>query len=545
MRKVNLARCKKALTKTQVIIIVLIIVIAAIISAVYLYETKPPAAQEKEMKLRYGWVTDVTTMDPHTGWSTDTLQIVRVCYDRLVQLKGSTMELEPSLAEQWEISKDSLSYVFYLRKGVKFVDGSPFNASAVKMSFERLLGIGQQSQNFVAISSIDILDTYTIRFNLRYPYAAFLSALATMQASIVNPNAVLQHRTQDDPWAINWFHDHTSGTGPYTLQEWKKGESWTLVRNPYYWRGWEGRHLAEITGLVIAEAATNTMMLTKGDIDICFFIPREDIPRLQLNPYIKIVEYPALSTFYLAFNTQKPPLDDVHVRRAISYAFDYAQALAIIQYHGKQARGAMPSALWGWSEETFQYSKDLEKAREELSKSAYPQGGFTLTYLYCAGLEEERRVGELLQICLRELNINVEIEAQTWATLTATTTNPATARHIVALYEFVFAPDPHFCLYDRFHSSRIPPGGYNWDYYSNPEVDKLLDSALLETDQNKRAQLYHQVDQILVEEAVALFAWEETKIVTMGTWVHGFVPNPCLVETFNFYDMYVVDTEKP
>jgi len=535
---------KKALTKVQAAIIALIVIIA-IIAGVGYYVTRPPPSVSPEIELRYGWVTDIITMDPHVGWSTDTLQIVRACYERLVQLKGSTMDIEPVLAESWEISEGGLEYTFHLRKNVTFSDGSPFNATAVKVSFDRLLGIGQQSQNFVAMDHIEIIDSHTVKFILKYPFAPFLAALATMQASIVNPNAVEKHKTADDPWAMNWFHDNTEGCGPYMLKEWKKGESWTLVQNPYYWRGWEGPHLTKITGLIIPEAATSRMMITKGDIDISFFISREDIPELQLNPNMKIVEYPALSTFYLALNTQKPPLNDVHVRRAISYAFDYSQALALILYHGKQARGSMPSALWGWSPNTTQYTKDMEKAREELAKSAYPQGGFTLSYLYCAGLEEERKVGELLQSCLRDLNIQVTIEEQTWATLTATTTNPETARHIVALYEFVFAPDPHFSEYDRFHSSRIPPGGYNWDYYNNSIVDKLLDEAVTELDRNRRAELYHQVDQILVDDAVAVFAWEETKIVTMGAWVHGFVPNPCLVETFDFYDMYIVKEEKP
>jgi peptide/nickel transport system substrate-binding protein len=505
---------------------------------------EPPPPPEKN-ELVYQWPTDIVTFDPATGWSTDSLHIERACYETLVRLKGATMELEPSLAKSWEISPDGLEYTFYLREGVKFADGTPFDSEAVKVSIERLLGVGQQSQNFVAIKEILTPDTYTVKFILEYPFAAFLNAHATQQASIINPNALEKHKTADDPWAMNWFHDWSNGTGPYVVEEWKKGESWTLVQNPHYWRGWEGPHLTKITGLIITEAATARMMIERGDIDISFFISREDLPELEQNPNMKIVEYPALSTFYFCFNNQKPPLDDIHVRRAISYAFDYESALAVILYHGAQSRGALPSALWGWSPDTFQYTRDMDKAREELAKSAYPDGGFTLEYLWVAGLEEERKLGELLQANLAELNIGVTLVEQTWATLVATTTNPETAKDIVALFIFDFAPDPHFDLYIRFHSSRIPPGGYNWNYYSNPTVDELLEQAVLEVDQTKRAELYHQVDEIVVEEAVSIFAYEESKLVTHGAWLHGFLPNPAIVETFNFYDMYIVEGEKP
>ena len=538
---------KKAITKMQAIIVALIVIIAAMVGAVYYLALPEEAPPEGEIELTYSWVTDLLTIDPHTGWSTDSLKIVRACYERLVRLKGSTNELEGALAEDWSVSTDGLEFTFNLREGVEFADGTPFNATAVKISFDRLFGIGQQEHNFVCIEDIEVVDTYTVKFILEYSFAPLINALATMQASIVNPNAIKEHNSTTDPWAMDWFHDWTNGTGPYLMKEWKKGEEWTLVRNPNYWRGWEGTHLTKITGIIISEVATTRMYLEAGDIDISFFISREDIPELQLNPNMKIVEYPALSVLYFCLNNQKPPLDDVHVRRAISYAFDYTQALAIILYHGSQARGCMPSALWGWSNETTQYTKNMTKAQEELALAdpQWSQGGFTLTYLWCAGVEEERKLGLLLQSCLAELNIGVTLIVQPWATLTATTTNPETAEHIVCLFDFVMAPDPHFTVNDRFHSSRIPPGGYNWDYYSNPLVDELLENATREQDRATRAAMYHQVDQILVDEAAAIFVYEETKIVTMGAWVHGFTPNPAMVETFNFYDMYVVEEEKP
>jgi peptide/nickel transport system substrate-binding protein len=549
----NILFSKKALTRIQGIIIAMIVIVAAIVGVAYYYVSQPPSPSPspplQTSELHYGWVTDLTTVDPGVGWSTDALMIIRVCYDRLVQLNGSSLDIVPSLATDWAISPDGLTYTFNLRQGVKFDDGTPFDATAVKRSFERQLGIGQQSQNFIALNNVEVVNASTVAFHLKTPFAPLLGALATCAGSIINPNALDAHKTADDPWALSWFEDHTNGTGPYMLKEWQKGDHWILVQNPNYWGGWDGPHLSKITGTIITEPATTRMMVQKGDLDISFFISREDIPELQMDPNIKIVEYPALSTLYLCLNNAKGPLSDVHVRRALSWAFDYTSVLSLILFHGHQGRGSMPAAMWAsvGSDNTqiFQYQRNITKAQEELAQSAYPNGGFTLQYLWCAGVDEERKIGELLQANLRELNINVQIVEQTWATLTQTTTNPDTAMDIVCLFEFGFAPDPHFMMYDRFHSSRIPPRGYNWNYFNSTEVSSLLDQAVLTTDVSQRASLYHQADNILIDQAVSIWAYEETKIVTMGAWVHGFTPNPCWVETYNFYDMYVVDSEKP
>lgn len=543
---VQVLLAKEALSKIQAIIIAVVLIVAAFGGIAYYWSLTPPAPPSEEMEIIYEWNGDIVTNDPHVGWSATTLQIARVAYDRLVELKGSTMELEPSLAESWEISPDGLEYTFNLRKDVKFADGSPFNATVVKASFERLFGIGQQTANYVAIKEIEVLGTYEVKFVLDFPFGPFMYALALKFASITNPNAVEKHKTTDDIWAMNYFHDHTNGTGPYRLKKWKKGESWILVRNPHYWRGWEGSHATKITGLIVTERATVMMMLEKGEIDISSHIPREEVPKFQINPYMRVVEYPALSTFYLTLNSQKPPTDDVHVRRALSYALDYTSALAFIEYHGKQARGSLPRAIPGWSEETFQYSYDLEKAREELAQSRYPDGGFTLDLIWCSGNEDQRKVALLWQSSLAELNIGLNIEEVTWPTLTAITTNPETARHIVCLYNFVNMPHAHAANHRRFHSSAIPPaGGYNWCYYNNSMVDNLLDEAVKETDPERSAELYQEADQIVTEEAACVFVWEETRIEVMGTWVHGYVPNPCLIQQYNFYDMYTVEAEKP
>jgi peptide/nickel transport system substrate-binding protein len=433
-----------------------------------------------------------------------------------------------------------------LREDVKFADGSPFNATAVKVSIERLIGIGQQSSNFVAVQDIEVVDTYTVKITLEYPFAAFLAVLSTYQGSIVNPNAVAAHSTTEDPWAEDWFAEHTNGTGPYVFTNWKKGESWDLVRNELYWKGWEGPHIDRVRLLVVMERATRRMLLEAGETDLSMNIGHEDLAEMRLNPYIKIVTYPALSTYYFCLNNAKPPLDDVHVRRAISYAFDYQSGLAVIEYLGKISKGTMPSALWAEDPGTLQYTMNMTKAKEELAQSAYPDGGFTLQYL-CPTGATQIRMGEILQANLRELNINVEIVSQPWATLVATTTNPETAMDIVGIYEFISAPDPHVSLFWRFHSSMQPhiKGGYNWAYYNNSQIDELLEAGMVEQDPETRINIYKQIDQLLLEDASMIYCWEQQRFEPMGSWVHGFFANPARVQTYPYYYMYIRPEDKP
>ena len=113
------------------------------------------------------------------------------------------------------------------------------------------------------------------------------------------------------------------------------------------------------------------------------------------------------------------------------------------------------------------------------------------------------------------------------------------------MFSFPPSADPHFSAYNRFHNKFIPPNGYNWGYFNNPEVSKLLDEGLVETDSEKRADIYYRIDEILVEEAAVIFVYVETKTMVTGKWAHGFIGNPAQVEQYNFYPMYIVEDERP
>ena len=497
--------------------------------------------------LRYTYANDLITNDPHASGFTDTTHITLVTYNRLVRLVGSSTDINPDLAVDWDVSEDGLEYTFYLRQGVQFHDGTPFDATAVKVSFDRVLAMGLETANLKQIESVEIIGKYTVKIKLSTPFAPFLSVLTTSACSILNPVAIEKHKTTDDPWAEKWFQRWTNGTGPYIFDEWEQGVGWSLKWNQLYWEGWEGPHVKRIYAVINLERATTRMMLEKGEIDFMHGPTYESIPAMEANPDLRVQEYQAMSVLYLPINTMKPPTDDVHVRRALSYAFPYDDALALLLGHGYTSRGSLPKDSWlsdKW-ENIFQYDTDLEKAKEELAKSAYPEGGFELEYVFWSGSEEQRKIGVLFKERLKELNIDFVVSPQEWTVMVGLQTNPETSKNLAALFIFPESADPHFSEYTRFHNSFIPPNGYNWCYYNNTEVSRLLDEGLVEPDPEKRADMYYRIDEILVEEAACIYVYVETKTMVTGTWCHGFIGNPAQVEQYNFYPMYIVEDERP
>ena len=505
-------------------------------------DIKKLLGEYEEATFTYSWVTDMTGFDPAVAWTTDARKVQQFGYESLLKLKGSTADLEGSLATTWTVSTDGLTYTFNLREGVKFADGSPFNATAVKATFERLLGIGLQSKNYKMSKEINIKDTYTVEFVLEYPFAPFLAAQAVPTASIVNPNALEKHKTTDDPYAKDWFHEHINGTGPYMLKEWVKGEKWTMVQNPNYWRGWEGKHITKIVGVVVPEPAVSRLMLEKGELDANYFISMDDIESLKANPNMKVVSYPGYGKYW-SFNCQKPPTDDVHFRKAIAYAFDYEQALALIYGYGAQARSNVFPSSWGYDPNGFMYERNITKAKEELAQSAYPDGGVTIKVIWCAGVDMQRKLNVLLKTNLMELDINLEIEGKEWATFAQLQTNLETSYHMSTFNMMMFLPDPHESLY-RWHSSNIGTRNYGW--YVNPEYDALVDQAMQETDQETRQQLYWQaIDILFRQDCTDMMIFYEDRFVVLGKWVYGFVGNTFLCETFgNPWFMWTETAEK-
>ena len=300
------------------------------------------AAVPKDM-LVIGKAADPQTLDPAVTIDNNDWTVTYPSYQRLVQYKtdgdkGST-DVEGDLASSWKASDDQKEWTFTLKDNAKFADGTPVTAEAVKLSFERLLKIGQgPAEAFPKDLKIDAPDEHTVKFTLSQPFAPFLYTLANDGASIINP-AVLKEHAADD--ARGFLAQNTAGSGPFMLKSWQKGQQLILVPNPHY--PGNKPNFKRVSVKIIGESASRRLQLSRGDIDIADALPVDQLNALKQENKVNVAEYPSLRVTYLYLNNSKAPLNQADLRRAISWSTDYQGMVnGILSGNGKQMRGPIP-----------------------------------------------------------------------------------------------------------------------------------------------------------------------------------------------------------
>ena len=499
---------------------------------------------EKLMIFYFRHTTDEQSIDPAQAPDTQDYFAAFAAYDRLIDFKPNSTDIEGSLATSWEINPNATVYTFHLRPNVLFADGTPFNASCVQYSFARLLAIGQQSANFLSIKSIDVVDDLTVRFTLNYSFAPFLMALTDVHGGIVSPSGVAAHNSTSDPWAMNWFSEFSDGTGPYQQIENIRRDHWTLARNPYYWKGWEGKHLDQIVISVVTEATTAYMQLAQGTLDAARMLDISIYKQAIQQPGIQSLKWLAPNGKYFWFNCQKYPTDDINIRKAIAYAIDYDSILQAvgIELQARQTTALFPM-IWGYDPTMPYYTRNLTLARYYLSQSKYPEcrnGSFTIE----AFVENDPTVVNLntvFQASLADIGITCVLDIVDWSVIAAQQSQVATAKSWCTIGQYAFYPDPHNELYTCFATAAWGPVGRNWAYYSNATLDSLLDQASKITDQTQRAAMYRQIALIVYQDCPAAPVYQRYEHVEFHDWVKGMTYYPMETETVfgNYYNIYI------
>jgi peptide/nickel transport system substrate-binding protein len=515
----------------------------------------PPPVKPKEVVLTVPRGGDVMTLDPSESYSVPTHEVITPVYETLLRYDPkNTSRLIPWLAESWEVSEDGLSYIFHLRRNVTFTDGTPFNASCVIFSFNRTLSLGMGPA--WVLSSIDIekcaiIDPYTVKITLKYPYSSFIYALAAQWGPLImSPTFVVAHATPDDPWAHKYLKEHMCGTGPYMLEEWVPGDHVTLVKNPNYWKGWAGNHVDKVYMPIIAESTTRRLRLEEGSIDIGG-LNLEDAMAVNGTKGILVEVVPSLDNLMIFINTQREPLNNKLIRQALSYLFDYENAVKTIRRGiGSQARGPLPSALWGWDPGCPQYNFNLTKAKELIEEAGYKPEDISLEIWYVGTIDEERRCAELLQSAAAKIGIKITPRGVTWAALIdAARPGAGDARNatdMTILYWYPDFADPddylsnmYYCYNESAPTNINSYPFFNWGYYCNSKLDRILEEATRTTDFSTRVELYKQAQRIIVEDAPAIFVFDEPAILTYRDWVKGYYFNPCYVGCIDFYSISI------
>jgi peptide/nickel transport system substrate-binding protein len=495
------------------------------------------AADAKTLVVASG--ADAVTLDPQVSFDGQSPLLWRAVYENLIKYEGDTLDIVPNLAESYEVSKDGLTYTFKIRPGITFTDGAPLDAAAVKLSVERQIGVEQGiGYVFANVSALETPDDMTFVMTLSDPSDGVLSAFAGMYAPyIISPKAITENE-QDGDWAQGWLRDNMVGTGPYVLDSYSQSQQAVFSRNSDYWGGWDGEHFDQIIVSYVKEPATERLLLEQGEVDVALFLPDDAVEELDGTEGIVVTDVPSWNLYYLVLPCREGPTADKKVRQALSYGFDYETWVAdVMRGKAQQARGPIPSNFLGFNPNTPQYTYDPDRARALLAEAGYPDGGFTIDYTYETGYFWKRPLGELFQANMADLGITVNIQELSPSAWYELMSNPETAHHAFGLVWWPTLKTPYDFLFSVFATGAQGTAAYNWGYYSNPEFDALLEAGTTEPDEAKRMEIYARAQDLVAEDAPALFVYEKRYRLPMRDTVEGFVFNGVLIETLNFYGM--------
>ncbi|BDG61644.1 ABC transporter substrate-binding protein [Caldinitratiruptor microaerophilus] len=461
--------------------------------------------------LRVALDADPPKLDPHLSSSAIDRQVQNNIFDKLVEL-DEKLNVVPELATEWKISEDGKVYTFKLRQGVKFHDGTDFNAEAVKFNFERMLNPELKSprRNEVSmVEKVEVLDPYTVAITLQKPFSPFLGILTDRAGMMVSPAAVQKYGNDG-------FLNHPVGTGPFKFESRIKGDSITLVKNESYWR--QGLPKADkVIYKVITDQNVAVVNLQSGQVDILDTrtIPDQQLPSLRQDKRVVLDVRSGLGYQGLWLNVTKPPFDNKWLRKAVDAAIDRETLVKVV--FGDAAKpgwGPFPPSSPLYDGQVPK--RDLAKTREFLEKGGKPNGfEFTLSI---APSPETQKMAQVIQGMLAEAGIRMNIQQVEWGQLLDDLDN---LRHQAGAVGWSGRAEPDQNIY-AFHYTG---GGFNNSGYSNPVVDQLLDKSRV-TQGTEREQVFRQVLEILRDDVPYIYLYYPAQKLAYSPKVKGLTNHP-------------------
>lgn len=503
-------------------------VLALVAAALPLGCAGPAASPDGAHVLIYGRAKDATTLDPASAEDGESVKIITNVFDTLVHYADDSADLVPALATEWTVSEDGKTWRVRLREGVRFHDGTEFDSEAVVFTFERLIdpehfhGYGATRPylpDYSVIERVEVAGPLEVVFTLRRPSGVFLRLLAMFPASIVSPEAVMGTREQ--------FGVRPVGTGPFRFEEWIKDERLTLVANPDHWRG-----VPKVDRVIfkpILESEARRRQLTTGEIHMADELSIPTQRKIADDPDLVLETRPGLNTAYLALNNERPPFDDVRVRRAVAHAID-KEAIRRSAYDGEGeiATTLVPRSMWGHNANVRDYPYDPGRARELLKEAGLPKGAKIRFFAMRNGrpyMPAPEQVAAIVVQQLREVGFSPEIESPDWSQYLE---QVGQGEHDCALFGWITdTADPDnflFTLLDR--TNAVKPKAHNVSFYRSEPVHQLLVEAQTEVDQEKRKNLYLQAQEIIHEDCPLVPLMHLDLAVGMRKEVKGYVLHP-------------------
>jgi|LGOV01.1.fsa_nt_gb peptide/nickel transport system substrate-binding protein len=516
-----------------VVIIMVLLMITSVFSGCGKTETE--AVNTSKVLFMAYQSEPVLDWDPSSGTSNEIIVYHNV-YETLTRYNAETEEIDPLIAESFESSEDGMTWIFNIRDGLTFHDGSAVNAEAVKFSIDRTLELNLGAAYiWDSVESIEVVDDLTVQFNLTY--AAPLSYIASSgyAAFIMSPKSINENPD-------NWLSDgHDAGSGPYKVKSTKLGEEVVLDKFDAYWKGWNDNQYDTIVIQKIAESSSRRQLIENGDVSVTMDLPSEDIEALKESDSVNIIEAKSFKNLMFMFNTEKGPLKDKVVRQALSYAFPYDD---VINYaaggYGVQSHGTIPKGIYGYDEDIMQYNYNLDQAKSLLAQAGYVDGGITLSLHYLSGDQLQKKTAELYKAELKKIGVELDIRSMPWDSYyeVALSPDPNDRQDIFAIFWWPDNALPSSWFQQLYHSEEII--SWNMAYFNNPEFDQIVELAdqKLFGDQAEAEKLFRQANEIVVDEALSIFALDSVGLYVTNKDIKGVKLNPAYDTVVFFYDCY-------
>ncbi|RLQ92428.1 ABC transporter substrate-binding protein [Falsibacillus albus] len=492
--------------------------------------SKGSDGESAQKTLIFGRGGDSVGLDPAAVTDGESFKVTKNIFETLVEFGKQDTQIHEGLATKWDVSDDGLTYTFDLRKGVKFQDGTDFNADAVVFNFERWMNGdadkfpyfasmfgGYKGDDGLVIKEVKALNDNQVQFTLKRPQAPFLKNLAMSPFAIASPDAVKKFGDK--------FTENPVGTGPFKFVEWKHNDKVVIEKNKDYWKKGYPK-LDQIVFKSIPENSARLNALMNGEIDLADGINPSDADQIKSNPDLQLYERPSMNVGYLGFTVTRKPFDNPKVRQALNYAID-RQALIDAFYGGKgvPAKNPMPPVISGYDDDIQPYEFNLDKAKELLKEAGYPNGfemelwAMPVPRPY---MPDGKKIAEAIQANFAKIGVKAKIVSYEWATYLEKASKGEADAYLLGWTGD--NGDADNFLYALLDKDSI--GSNNYSYYSNDKLHDILIKAQSEVDESKRNELYKQAQEIIHEDAPWAPLVHSTPLLAGKANLKDFYPHP-------------------
>lgn len=497
----------------------LLVVVLAIALVVAGSGQAPVKAETSTVTVAFS--ADAVTLDPFDTNDNLSYSIERTVYDGLIGFTPD-MKIKPQLALSWEASRDARVYTFRLRRGVKFHDGTPFNAEAVKINFDRVRDPANKLRRYSLyemIGSITVVDEYTVRFTLQRPFGAMIYNFAHPAGRIISLEAIKRGEA--------YLARNPVGTGPFKFVSWAAGREIVVERNPNFWEAGQPR-VDRIVFKLIPEEASRVAMLLSGEAQFVYPVPGVQAETLSRTAGISVNMRWSIYGYYVALNTQRGPFRNLAVRQALNYAIDKnAIVKVVLRGFGRPLDAPMAPGAANYSQvHAGGWPYDIAKAKALLSEGGFPNG-FT-TVLWMGSATETLRLGEAIQQMLAQVGIKLQLQPMESGTLSAVRFKPLAENHS-QMNLAGWSPstgDADWALRPLFGGESWPPTLFNLSFYKNAKVDTLLADALATADESRRSKDYAEASRVIWNDAPWVFLYNSQILAGSRTGTTGVYALP-------------------